>query len=451
MLAYRLLQAFLRLVLAIFFRNIEVVGAEHVPAKGAVIFAGNHPNSLLDPLLVITQGGRVVHFAAKDVLFKSRFLRFFMTILGTVPVRRRQDHADGPLDNRSMFDALFEVLAKGGAMGIFPEGISHMRAQLAELKTGTARIALGVRERHPELELAIVPVGLTYLHRYRARSQVLIHFGEPIRVDGSWSERHAQEPREAVRALTDVIEDNLKALTVNAPDWETMRILHTARRIYKPQGVHLSLLEYAELMRRFAEGYARAAEDPEILALREGLEAYRDGLDQLALRDHDLRRDLGFGQAFAKLLGRLLYLLVLLPLAVPGALLHAPVIITAIVAGDGLTRRKDVVGTTKLIVALLTVPLVYLVVTALSFWLGGPWWALGIAGALPLTGFATLKVLEQKLAVGKSFRALWRLVRFAGEVERLRTLRAALEQGIHAAVDRLHDPTVPRVFPKSEE
>lgn len=333
-------------------------------------------------------------------------------------------------------------------MGIFPEGISHMRSQLAELKTGTARIALGVREKHPDLVVHIVPVGLTYLHRFRARSQVLIHFGEPVRVDDSWSARHQEAPREAARALTEEIEVRLKNLTVNAPDWETMRVLHTARRIYKPDGVHLSLEEYAELMRRFSEGYQRAADSPQILALRTKLEDYRGRLDNLQLRDHDLRRELGLGQMLLKLLGRLVYLLILLPLAVPGFILHLPIILTAIVAGDKLTQRKDVVGTTKLIVAILTVPLVYLVIAGLVFWQLGASWTLVAALALPLSGFATMRVLEQKLAVGRSFRALWRLFRFGREVGALRGLRAELEVGINAAVEQLHDRSVPRLFPK---
>jgi hypothetical protein len=46
-----------------------------VPKDGPVIFAGNHPNSLIDPVVIVVSCGRVVRFAAKDVLFRSRFLR----------------------------------------------------------------------------------------------------------------------------------------------------------------------------------------------------------------------------------------------------------------------------------------------------------------------------------------------------------------------------------------
>src|SRR5262245_13893185 len=96
---YRLLCTLFRMVMQVFFRQIEVVGAEHIPAEGAVIFAGNHPNSLIDPILIITTAGRKVHFAAKDTLFKSRFLRPLLRAMGAVPIARRADHAGQKPDN----------------------------------------------------------------------------------------------------------------------------------------------------------------------------------------------------------------------------------------------------------------------------------------------------------------------------------------------------------------
>ena len=123
--AYRLVRGLLRLIVSVFFRQAQVVGAGQIPAEGeaAVIFAGNHPNSLLDPVLIVTTCGRTLHFAAKDVLFKGRLLRVVLRALGAVPIRRRQDHGDGAVDNQAAFESLFAVLAMGRSMGIFPEGM----------------------------------------------------------------------------------------------------------------------------------------------------------------------------------------------------------------------------------------------------------------------------------------------------------------------------------------
>src|ERR1700733_7432607 len=116
--AYRILAWLLRVATRVFFRQIEVVGVEHVPADGAVIFAGNHPNSLIDPILIITTCGRKVHFAAKDTLFKGRLMRAVLRGLGAVPSKRRDDHdgkpravvpAGAPVDNDAAFAAMFDV------------------------------------------------------------------------------------------------------------------------------------------------------------------------------------------------------------------------------------------------------------------------------------------------------------------------------------------------------
>src|ERR1700735_4937501 len=90
--AYRVIAWLLRVATRVFFRQIEVVGLEHVPADGAVIFAGNHPNSLIDPVLIIATCGRKVHFAAKDALFKGRIMRWILGGLGAVPIKRKHDH-----------------------------------------------------------------------------------------------------------------------------------------------------------------------------------------------------------------------------------------------------------------------------------------------------------------------------------------------------------------------
>src|SRR5262245_63913398 len=93
--AYRILTWFLRLVTRVFFRQVEVAGLENIPATGPVLFAGNHPNSLIDPNLIITTCGRKVHFAAKDTLFEGRIMRAVLRGLGAVPLARKVERDGG--------------------------------------------------------------------------------------------------------------------------------------------------------------------------------------------------------------------------------------------------------------------------------------------------------------------------------------------------------------------
>ena len=52
MVAYRVMRALGRLALQWFYRDIEVVGLERVPEHGAGLLASNHPNALVDALVI---------------------------------------------------------------------------------------------------------------------------------------------------------------------------------------------------------------------------------------------------------------------------------------------------------------------------------------------------------------------------------------------------------------
>jgi 1-acyl-sn-glycerol-3-phosphate acyltransferase len=110
---YRVFQWLLRVATRVFFRRIEIVGLGNLPADAGLIFCGNHPNSLLDPILITAHCGRIVHFAAKDTLFESPPVAFVLRRMGAVPVRRRADHPGHELANQDAFAALHQVLLEG--------------------------------------------------------------------------------------------------------------------------------------------------------------------------------------------------------------------------------------------------------------------------------------------------------------------------------------------------
>ncbi|MBA3458599.1 MAG: 1-acyl-sn-glycerol-3-phosphate acyltransferase, partial [Deltaproteobacteria bacterium] len=293
--AYRILAWFLRTVTRVFFRQVEVAGLEHVPKTGPVLFAGNHPNSLIDPILIITTCGRKVHFAAKDSLFKGRIMRALLRGLGAVPVARKDERDGGQVAtgperdaterasaNEAAFASMFQVLADGGTIGIFPEGLSHDESQLSKLKTGAARLALGGAE-NIQGPVTIVPCGLTFIHPKRFRSRVLVQYGPPVVIAASAAP-------DAVKAVTAEIDGALRRLTINAPDWDTVRALDTVRRLYQPH--EISIEDRVELSRRFNQYYASVAADPRVMAIMARVRTYQQKLDELGLTDRELARDL---------------------------------------------------------------------------------------------------------------------------------------------------------------
>jgi glycerol-3-phosphate O-acyltransferase / dihydroxyacetone phosphate acyltransferase len=444
-LLYRFFRSVLRLALSVFFRRVEVVGREHIPRSGPVIFCGNHPNSLLDPVLITATCGRIVHFAAKDVLFRSRFLRFFLRALGAVPVQRRKDHAGG-VSNEAAFEQLYRVLARGRTMGIFPEGISHDSTQLVELKTGAARIALGASRRHEGLRVRLVPCGLTYVTRNRFRSSVLVQFGEPIEVDEAWLARFEADERAEVRALTEALEQGLRALTVNAEDWDTLRLLDGVRRLYQPRRIRLE--DRIELARRFNREYPRVKDEPVVVALLGRVRAYLERLAEFGISDADLRRDIGMLEATFIALRYGVFLFLWLPLAVLGAVVHLPIALLLGLTGERLAPRRDVIATTKFVAGFLVLGLLYVTAPVVSWLLWG--WKAGVVVLvlLPATGFATLRVLERAVVAQRLFSTAWRMLRLGREIRQLRAERAALEAAVVQAVNTFKPPDMELLFPR---
>lgn len=113
--------ALLSLVLRIFFRRVEVTGRYQVPAQGPVLFCSNHPNALIDPLVLLVTAPRPVSFLAKAPLFDMPVIGWFARALDAIPVYRAQDFPEGRPDNAGMFAAARAVLDGGGTIGIFPE------------------------------------------------------------------------------------------------------------------------------------------------------------------------------------------------------------------------------------------------------------------------------------------------------------------------------------------
>jgi 1-acyl-sn-glycerol-3-phosphate acyltransferase len=445
----RFVISIIQLITNTFFRRIDVVGEENIPSEGPVIFAGNHPNALMDGWLLMARSGRwPLHFMANAKLWKYRLLGRLLNASGAVPVYRHEEH-DGKVDNSKAFDKLYEVIERGDCMGIFPEGVSHTESQLTKLKTGAARIALSVAQRG-KVKVTIIPCGLNYMHRHRFRSQVLIEFGEPIVVDGEWIDDFKGDERETVRKLTDYLADALAAVTVNAPDWSTLRFVQAARRLYKPASATLAPSEYVELNRRFVEAYLNMAEEPETVEFRKTVDDYQSRLDVLGLKDYQLRTKISVGKAFSRLLVRSVSLMLLLPVAIPGVLLHLPVGWLAAYVGDRFSYEEDDIATLKVFASMALLPILYLLAAFLIGSYFGMVWAIAAVVGLTISFSASIWVNEAQATLLASMVSILRRTRLRAEIENLHATRADLVEKVRQMVDRGYDLDEPRMFSEQD-
>jgi hypothetical protein len=248
-----------------------------------------------------------------------------------------------------------------------------------------------------------------------------------------------------VKGLTAELDAAIRRLTINAPDWDTVRALDVVRRLYQPH--EISIEDRVELARRFNQYYGSVAADPRVVDITTRVRAYQQKLDELGLTDRELARDLSKLEISMRMVRHLVLVAFWLPLTAPGAALHLPTVAFARIAGPRLTPRKDVVATTKLMIGMLLVLLSYAVAVAVLWWKVSFRWAALAAIVLPLSGWATLRVLDRLRLVRRGFGVLVRQLRFRREVHALRAEREQLAEDVIRVVTEVKPAGLPQLFP----
>ena len=186
-----------------------VVGLENVPRTGPVILASNHV-SFADSLVIPIVAPRKVVFLAKSDYFagsgiKGTLQKAWFEGMGMLPVDR-----DDPRAAIASLDTALEVLGRGDAFGLYPEGTRSRDGRLYRGRTGVAHLALTAG-------VPVVPVGVTGTERLQpvgARFPrvvpVSVTFGQPIEVVGRYDGVPLGRAR---REVTDEIMRAIQAIT----------------------------------------------------------------------------------------------------------------------------------------------------------------------------------------------------------------------------------------------
>ena len=186
-----------------------VEGLEHVPRTGGVLLASNH-RSFVDSVVIPVVVPRKVVFLAKSDYFEGNGVRgaaqrAWFEGLGMLPVDRDDTRAA-----IASLDVALEVLGRGEAFGIYPEGTRSRDGRLYRGRTGVAHLALTAG-------VPVVPVGLVgteELQPVGARLPrlvpVTVRFGAPIEVADRWDGVPLGRAR---RELTDEVMAAIAALS----------------------------------------------------------------------------------------------------------------------------------------------------------------------------------------------------------------------------------------------
>jgi len=405
-------------LLAAYFQRIDRFRPERVPDSGPLLIVANHPGSLTDAFIIGASVDRPVHFVASVQLFRSRPVAWLLSRCGVIPINRRQDDPTKMATVAQTFDACGAVLESGGAVGLFPEGVSYDDSQLKEVKTGAARLSLGLEgQHHGALGLAILPVGLTYSAKERFRSRVLVHFGEPLAAR-QWLPASDDEFRASVRELTEEIDKQIRGLILDIPTMEHQRIVDSVRRLYleRLRAANLivtePLTEDAEAL-VLTQAIARAVqhvaehEPARLAAFTRDLDRYERWLQQLGLSDRAVAREAAPRGWFDRLaIGT--FMIVMAPLALFGWVHHlipAAVVAWSVERFTPADRRKSQAPLTVMLSGAVAVGVCYAAyIAAIDAWLGARA-ALAYAGILPISGLVGHAYLHALRRLGGRWRA----------------------------------------------
>lgn len=395
-----------KLGLSLFFQKIEVRHGENIPDKAPVILASNHPSSQMDAMLISTITSRMVHHIAHAGLFSRRFRAWFLRSSGVIPVRRRQGAEDAPDRNVDMFASCFEVLERGGALSIFPEGVSDARRRVKKIKTGAARIALDAERKNGyTLGVQLIPIGLHFFSRSRFRSKVLVNVGRSIDLKPFFGVNE-QNGQEAVRRVTEALQKHLEDLTINIKYPELEEFIRDLDIIYRdellseaPQGgkVSTKTVEDFVLSQKIAECVEYYHErDPRLVQnMREKVDLYKRKLKRCRLKDAMLKERQKPGGILRRELFNITKALWGFPFACYGIINnYIPFRFTGQLAKRYLSERS------KILMALFlggsAAFLTCYAIQVFAVWLNwGAVWASAYFASLPISGFFALGYLKR--------------------------------------------------------
>ena len=211
---YRTIRFYIKIGLFFYTKRTITIGKEHIPKKGAVLFAINHPNGLLDPLMVTCNVSRDTYYLVRAAAFKNYLADKLLRSLHLRPIYRIRDGRQEMSKNESVFNDCFEILNNQKVLMIFPEGSHDHRRTVRMISKGFTRIVFGALDAYPDLKISVVPVGITYQNLGQFPSKVAIHFGTPISANDFYNPK---ELNTSIDALKEQVSMQLKTLSVHIP------------------------------------------------------------------------------------------------------------------------------------------------------------------------------------------------------------------------------------------
>jgi len=435
---YAALRRLARFWVWFFFRRVDVRHAERVPATGPVLLCINHPNNLIDSLLVGAVVPRKVHYLATATLFRQRLLARFLLAAGAIPVYRRQDDPEKMAQNADVFETCHRAFADGQVIAIYPEGTTHAEARVQRIRTGAARIALGYPRPG---DLTVIPVGLSFEARKSFRARVLVSFGPAIPIT-PYLDTYASDPVRAVDALTTAIQWAMEAEVVHVERIDATGLVRAVEELYRSElvrqlreerGLAERQVDVFRLSRTIVDAvnWFKTHEPQRVERLWQRIQGYRALLSDYHVRDEAVRARLERHPVRRRLLTSW-EAVVGFPVFAYGLTVNALNFFVPRWLARTMSHKETDYATVRLLASIVAIPVFWTLETWIVWRIAGPMWAALFALSLPISGVLAYHYLR---GLGRLRRAL----RFGAlAVTQAQAARALLaeRQALIAELDR---------------
>ena len=377
---YNFLYHYVNFVLKLSYRSILQVGRENIPTDGAIIFAPNHTNTLMDALVVLTMDHKPKVFVARADIFKNRKLAKILTFLKIMPIMRQRDGFQAVKKNQETIDKAVDVLKDKIPFCIFPEGTHLAKFSSLPLSKGILKIAFQAHEQMPQVPLYIVPVGIRYGNHFRFRSTIRMEFGKPINVGEYLTENAHLTPQEQMNGMKNLLTDRLHATLFRIPNDEDYDATYEVCNAVEP--IEVKKLPKEKEHKLETQFQANNNTLKRIEELKESNPDQAKKLLELGDKAHRLRKKKGISiesasvkKPLASRIPRILLTLITLPYTLPASVLASPV---ALICKYIFTMLKDPAfkNSVRFVMILVVWPLLVIIYALIACCLL-PWqWAL---------------------------------------------------------------------------
>lgn len=216
--AYKITQLYMHLWQRIYYRKIVVNKQTKIPFGKPVIYAANHRNALIDALAISCTANHQPYFLARADIFKKKFQAKLLRMVKILPVYRIRDGADSLSKNDEVFNSTIDIFKVNASLGIFPEASHSAKFRMRNLKKGVPRVAFIAESKSGfKLDLHVIPVGLNYSEINKSNTELIVQFGEPIRV-ADYQEAFYENPVKAHNLLRDELQARIQKMILHVDD-----------------------------------------------------------------------------------------------------------------------------------------------------------------------------------------------------------------------------------------